>query len=121
LFWYMTVSPCSEFAPSLSGAPLSERPMLPSAAALHLRRVRRNLFGVVSEQDLEENRNPQGGAAEAEEQAAAGRMKSAEGVPEQGRAAKRQTPSRAKFSSASMGRKPAAIAAPFDPPRTPQE
>jgi hypothetical protein len=33
--------------------------MLPSAAALHLRRVRRNLFGVISEQDLEGNRNPQ--------------------------------------------------------------
>src|ERR1017187_3820896 len=49
--------------------------MLPSAEALHLRRLRRNLFGVLSEQDLEGNRNPQGGAAEAEERAAAGRMK----------------------------------------------
>ena len=48
--------------------------MLPSAEALHLRRLRRNLFGVLSEQDLEGNRNPQGGAAEAEERAAAGRM-----------------------------------------------
>jgi hypothetical protein len=49
--------------------------MLPSAEALHLRRLRRNLFGGLSEQDLEGNRNPQGGAAEAEERAAAGRMK----------------------------------------------
>ena len=49
--------------------------MLPSAEALHLRRLRRNLFGALSEQDLEGNRNPQGGAAEAEERAAAGRMK----------------------------------------------
>jgi hypothetical protein len=32
---------------------------------------------------LEGNRNPQGGAAEAEERAAAGRMKSPEAVPEQ--------------------------------------
>jgi hypothetical protein len=31
--------------------------MLPSAEAL-LRRLRRNLFGVLSEQDLEGNRNP---------------------------------------------------------------
>jgi hypothetical protein len=45
----------------------------------------RNLFGVLSEQDLKGNRNPQGGAAEAEERAAAGRMKSPEAVPEQRR------------------------------------
>jgi len=50
--------------------------MLPSAEALHLRRLRENLFGVLSEQDLEGNRNPQGGQAEAEERAAAGRRKS---------------------------------------------
>ena len=56
--------------------------MLPSAEALHLRRLRRNLFGVLSEQDLEGNRNPQGGAAEAEERAAAGRMERPEAVPE---------------------------------------
>jgi hypothetical protein len=56
--------------------------MLPSAEALHLRRLRRNLFGVVSEQDLEGNRNLQGGLAEAEERVAAGRMKSSEAVPE---------------------------------------
>ena len=49
--------------------------MLPSAEALHLRRLPRNLFGVLPKQDLEGNRNPQGGAAEAEERAAAGRMK----------------------------------------------
>jgi hypothetical protein len=42
--------------------------MLPSAEALHLRRFRRNLFGVLSEQDLEGNRNPRGGVAEAEEE-----------------------------------------------------
>ncbi len=59
--------------------------MLPSAEALHLRRLRRNLFGVLAEQDLEGNRNPQGGAAEAEERPAAGRMKSPEAVPEQRR------------------------------------
>src|SRR5450631_4068764 len=55
--------------PILIGAPLSEWAMLPSAEALHLRRLRRNLFGVLSEQDLEGNRNPQGGAAKAEERA----------------------------------------------------
>src|SRR5271157_2722147 len=71
--------------PILAGAPLSEWAMLPSAEALHLRRVRRNLFGGLSEQDLEGNRNPQGGAAEAEERAAAGRMKRPEAVPEQRR------------------------------------
>jgi hypothetical protein len=57
--------------------------MLPSAEAMHLRRVRRNPLGVLSGQDLEGNRDPQGGAAEAEERAAAGRMKSPEAVPEQ--------------------------------------
>jgi hypothetical protein len=72
--------------------------MLPSAEGLLLRRVRRNLFGVLSEQDLEGNRNPKGGAmtgvpsvrtlhdgvvAEAEERAAAGRMKGPEAVTEQ--------------------------------------
>jgi hypothetical protein len=71
--------------PILIGAPLSEWAMLPSAEALHLRRLRRNLFGVLSEQDLEGNRNPQGGVAEAEERVAAGRMKSPEAVPEQRR------------------------------------
>ena len=71
--------------PILIGAPLSEWAMLPSAEALHLRRLRRNLFGVFSEQDLEGHRNPQGGAAEAEERVAAGRMKSPEAVPEQRR------------------------------------
>ena len=49
--------------------------MLPSAEALHLRRFRKNLFGAFCEQDLEGNRNPQGGGAEAEGRAAAGRMK----------------------------------------------
>ena len=57
--------------------------MLPSAEALHLRRLRRNLFGVLSEQDLEGNRNPQGGVAEAEERAAAGRRFCPEAVTEQ--------------------------------------
>jgi len=56
--------------------------MLPSAEALHLRRVRRNLLSLLSDEDLEGNRNPQGGAAEAEERAAAGRMESPEAVPE---------------------------------------
>jgi hypothetical protein len=71
--------------PILIGAPFSKWAMLPSAEALHLRRLRRNLFGALSEQDLEGNRNPQGGVAEAEERAAAGRMKSPEAVPEQRR------------------------------------
>jgi hypothetical protein len=57
--------------------------MLPSAEGLLLRRVRRNLFGVLSEQDLEGNRNPKGGVAEAEERVAAGRMKGPEAVTEQ--------------------------------------
>src|SRR5580692_1814442 len=58
--------------------------MLPSAEALHLRRPRRNLFGVLPEQDLEGNRNPQGGVAEAEERAAAGRMKTPKRCPNEG-------------------------------------
>jgi hypothetical protein len=41
--------------------------------------------GAFSEQDLEGNRNPQGGAAEAEERVAAGRMNSPDAVPEQRR------------------------------------
>jgi hypothetical protein len=85
--------------------------MLPSAEALHLRRLRRNLFGVLSEQDLEGNRNPQGGAAEAEERAAAGRMKSPDAVPEQRRDTKRQTVFRAKFSWANWLRKATVISA----------
>jgi hypothetical protein len=88
--------------------------MLPSAEALHLRRLRRNLFGVLSEQDLEGNRNPQGGAAEAEERTAAGRMKSPEAVPEPRRDTKRQTRSRAKFSSAHWQWKATAITAPIE-------
>jgi len=88
--------------------------MLPSAEALHLRKLRRNLFGDLSEQDLEGNRNPQGGAAEAEERAAAGRMKSLEAVPEQRRDTKRQTRSRAKCSSAHWLRKATAIGARFE-------
>jgi hypothetical protein len=56
--------------------------MLPSAEALHLRRVGRNLSARLCEQDFEGNRNPQGGSAEAGEQAAAGGMKSPEAMPE---------------------------------------
>jgi hypothetical protein len=41
--------------------------------------------GAFYEQDLEGNRNPQGGAAEAEERVAAGRMNSPDAVPEQRR------------------------------------
>jgi hypothetical protein len=41
--------------------------------------------GAFSEQDLEGNRNPWGGTAEAEERVAAGRMKSPDAVPEQRR------------------------------------
>ena len=88
--------------------------MLPSAEALHLRRLRRNLFGFLSEQDLEGNRNPQGVAAEAEERTAAGRMKSPEAVPEPRRDTKRQTRFRAKFSSAHWRWKATAITAPFE-------
>jgi len=97
--------------PILIGALFSEWAMLPSAEALHLRRLRRNLFGVLSEQDLEGNRNPQGGAAEAEERVAAGRMKSPEAVPEQRRDTERQTRFRAKLSSAHWLRKATAISA----------
>src|ERR1700693_3685044 len=85
--------------------------MLPSAEALHLRRLRRNLFGVLSEQDLEGNHNPQGGAAEAEERVAAGRMKSPEAVPEQRGDTERQTLFRAKFSSAHWLRKATTVSA----------
>jgi hypothetical protein len=59
--------------------------MLPSAEALHLRRVRRNLSAELSEQDWEGNRKPGGGAAEAEERVAAGGTKSPKAVPEWGR------------------------------------
>jgi hypothetical protein len=92
--------------------------MFPSAETLHLRRVQRNLFGVRSEPDWEGHRNPQSGAAEAQEQAAAGRMKSPEAVPEQRRDTKRQTLTRARFSQASARKNSAAIAAPSEPPRT---
>jgi hypothetical protein len=99
--------------PILIGALFSEWAMLPSAEALHLRRLRRNLFGVLSEQDLEGHRNPQGGAAEAEEQTA-GCMKSPEAVPEKRRDTKRQTRARAKFSSAHWRWKATAVTAPFE-------
>jgi hypothetical protein len=95
--------------------------MLPSAEALHLRRIRRNLFECFSEQDFEGNRNPQGGAAEAEERVAAGRMKSPEAVPEQRRDTRRQTRSRAKCSSEAWQRKSATIAATLTSLRAPQE
>jgi hypothetical protein len=85
--------------------------MLPSAEALHLRRFWRNLFGVLSEQDLEGYRNPQGGAAEAEERAAAGRMKSPKAVPEQRRDTKRQTLFRTKSSWTPWLRNPTVIGA----------
>src|SRR5580700_3696758 len=97
--------------PILVGAPLSEWAMLPSAEALHLRRLRRNLFGGFSGQELEGNRNPKGGAAEAEERAAAGRMKRPEAVPEQRRDTKRQTVFRAKVSSARWLRKATTVGA----------
>ena len=88
--------------------------MLPSAEVLHLRRLRRNLFDVLSEQDLEGNRNPQGGAAEAEERVAAGRMKSSEAVPEQKRDTERQTLFRAKSLQAHWLQKTTAITARFE-------
>jgi hypothetical protein len=92
--------------------------MLPSAEALHLRRVTRNLFGVCSEQDLEGNRNPEGGVAEAEERAAAGRMISPEAVTEQKAGYKTADTCGYKVSSASWLRKFIAIAATFQHPKT---
>jgi hypothetical protein len=100
LFWYMIVSPFVEFpdparvtpggAKRDPGSPTRglcvmgwEWARLPSAEALHLRRLRRNLCGVLSEQDLEGNRNPQGSGSEAEERAAAGRRIGPEAVTEQ--------------------------------------
>jgi hypothetical protein len=93
--------------------------MLPSAEAMHLRRVRRNLLGVLSDQDLEGSRNPQGGAAEAEERAAAGRMKSPEAVPEQKTGYGTADTCRSKVFICIVLEKCAAIAATFEPPRTP--
>jgi hypothetical protein len=61
----------------------SEWARLPSAEALHLRRLRRNLFAVLCEQDLPGYRNQKGGAAEAEERVAAGRRYCPEAVTEQ--------------------------------------
>jgi len=57
--------------------------MLPSAEALHLRRVRRNLVRALCEPDFEGIRNPQGGRSRSRRASAAGRMKSPEAVPEQ--------------------------------------
>ena len=61
----------------------SEWARLPSAEALHLRRLRENLFAVLGEQDFPGYRNPKGGAAEAEERVAAGRRHCPEAVTEQ--------------------------------------
>jgi len=61
----------------------SEWARLPSAEALHLRRLRRNLFVAFREQDLPGYRNPKGGAAEAEERVAEGRRYCPEAVTEQ--------------------------------------
>src|SRR5271169_1209938 len=85
LFWYMTVSPFVEFPDPARVTPGGAKRggPAPKAEALHLRRVRRNLFGVLSEQDLEGNRNPTGGAAKAEERAAAGRRTGPDAVTEQ--------------------------------------
>jgi hypothetical protein len=54
--------------------------MLPSAEALHLRRLRRSLFGVLSEQDLEGNRNPQGGIPKQKSELPQGAMKGPEAM-----------------------------------------
>ena len=85
LFWYMIVSPFVEFPDPARVTPGGAKrgARLPSAEALHLRRLRRNLCGVLSEQDLEGNRNPQGSGSEAEERAAAGRRIGPEAVTEQ--------------------------------------
>jgi hypothetical protein len=82
--------------------------MLPSAEALHLRRVRRNLFARLCEQDFEGNRNPQGGRAEAEERAAAGRMKCPEAVPEPRRAHNGDPSARRKIPAQSWPKNSAA-------------
>ena len=54
--------------------------MLPSAEALHLRWVQKNVFGVLCGKIFLESVR---GGAEAEERAADGRMTSPEAVPEQ--------------------------------------
>ena len=86
--------------------------MLPSAEALHLRRVRGNVLRVLCEKIFLE-------AAKAEERAAAGRMKSPEAVTEQRRDTRRKTHARAKFSSVFWLRKSTAIAATFGLPKAP--
>jgi hypothetical protein len=84
LFWYMILSPFVEFPDPARVTPGEAKrgARLPSAEALHLRRLWRNLFAALREQDLSGYRNPQGGVAEAEERAAAGRRYCPEAVTE---------------------------------------
>ena len=92
--------------------------MLPSAEAMHLRRVRGNLPVHFPTKILDGNRNPQGSAAEAEERAAAGRMESPEAVPELETGYGTADTYGAKSSSASpCWRSFTAIAATIEPPR----
>jgi hypothetical protein len=81
----MIVSPFLEFPDPARVTPGEAKRAgpAPKVEALLLRRLRRNLFGVLSEQDLEGNRNPQGSGTEAEERAAAGRRIGPEAVTEQ--------------------------------------
>src|SRR6266567_681064 len=64
---YMISSPFVEFPEPARVTPGEAKrgARLPSAEALHLRRVRRNLFAALREQDLSGYRNPKGGRAEA--------------------------------------------------------
>ena len=85
--------------------------MLPSAEALHLRKVRKIFLRSLHKSFLK--------AVKAEERAADGRMKSPEAVTEQRRDTRRKTHARAKFSSAFWLRKSTAIAATLGLPKTP--
>jgi len=85
--------------------------MLPSAEALHLRKVRKIFLRSLHKSFLK--------AVKAEERAADGRMKSPEAVTEQRRDTKRQTHAEAKFSSASWLPKFTPVAAVFGLSKTP--
>jgi hypothetical protein len=87
--------------------------MLPSAEALHLRKVRKIFLRSLHKSFLK--------AVKAEEQAADGRMKSPEAVTGQRRDTRRKTHARAKFSSGFWLPKSTAIAATFGLPKTPME
>jgi hypothetical protein len=106
LFWYMILSPFVEFPDPARVTPGEAKrgARLPSAEALHLRRLWRNLFAALREKICPDTVTRRAALPKQKSELAAGRRYCPEAVTEQKAGYRRETLSGPKFSSGSRPR-----------------